>query len=75
MRFDSIQSKILEDLLNRLLNIKKRMLEEDNKLRTTMINKLCETNSKEDSDRILKGIDPLIRKKKKKINSSDWRQL
>ena len=64
-KFDSIKSKILEDLLNRLLNRKKRVLEEDNNLKIKVINKLCETNSKEDSDRILKGIEPLLRNKRR----------
>ena len=32
-----------------------------------MINKLCETKSKEELDRILKGIEPLPRNKRREI--------
>lgn len=32
-----------------------------------MINKLCEVNSKEDMDKILKGIEPLLRNKRREI--------
>lgn len=66
-KFDNIQNKILEDLFNRLLNRKKRVTEEDTKLREKMIYKLCEVNSKEDLDRILKGIEPLLRNKRRTI--------
>ena len=65
--FDTIQNKIPEDLYNMLLNRKKRVLEEDIKLRETMVNKLCKVNSKEDMNKILKGIDPLLRQKRREI--------
>ena len=59
-RFNSIQGKIPKDLYNKLLNRKRRVVEEDTKLREIMVNKLCEINTKEDLDRILKGIEPLL---------------
>ena len=65
--FDYIENKKPEDLYNRLLNRKKRVTEEDTKLREAMINKLCEFNSKEDLDIILKGIEPLLRNKRRGI--------
>ena len=43
------------------------MIEEDTKLRDSMINKLCEVNSKEDMDIILKGTEPLPRNKRREI--------
>ena len=66
-RFDNIKSNILKDLYNRLFNIKKRVIEEDTKLRELMITKLCEVKSKEDLDIILKGIEPLLRNKRRAI--------
>lgn len=36
-------------------------------MRITMINKLCDVDSKEELDRILKGIEPLIRNKRREI--------
>ena len=62
-RFDSIQNKIPKYLNDRLLNRNKRVVEEDTKLREIVINKFCEVNKKEDLDRILKGIEPLLRNK------------
>ena len=66
-RFYSIQNKILEDLYNRLVNRKKRVLEEDLNMRITSINKLCDVGSKEELDRFLKGIEPLLRRKRRAI--------
>ena len=66
-KFENIQNKILEDLYNRLINRKKRVLEEDINVRITMINKLCKVDSKEDSNKILKGIEPLLRNKRREI--------
>ena len=64
-RFDSIQNKILVDLYNRLLNRKKRVVFEETKLRESMVRLLCEVNFEDDLDRILKGIEPLLRKKRR----------
>ena len=66
-KFENIQNKIPEDLYNRPINRKKRVLEEDLNLRITMINKPCQVDSKEDSDIILKGIEPLMRNKRREI--------
>lgn len=66
-RFDSIHNKILEDQYNMLLNKKKRVVEEDTMLRENMTKNLCEVSSKEDMDSILKGIEPLLRNKRRKI--------
>ena len=65
-RYDNIQNKIPDDLYNRLFNRKKLVTKVDTKLREIMINKLCEVNCKEDMDIILKGIDPLLRNKRRK---------
>ena len=64
-KFENIQNKIPKDLYNRIINMKRRELEEDLDLRITMINKLCEVDSKEDTNKILKGIEPLLRKKRR----------
>ena len=60
--FDSIHNKILEDLYNRLMKMKKMIVEEDVKLRENMINKLCEVNIDNDIENILKGIEPFGQK-------------
>ena len=49
------------------MNRKKRVVAEDAKLRENLINKMCEVNSKEDMDRIMKGIEPLLRNKRREI--------
>ena len=65
--FDNIKSKKPEDLNNRLINKKNRVIEEGKKIRVNMIKKLCTINSKEDIEEILKGITPLLRNKKRPI--------
>ena len=59
-KFENIQNKILEDIYNRIKNKKKRLLEEYLNLRITMINKLCEVDSKEDLNKILKDVESLL---------------
>lgn len=44
-RFVIIRGKLLEDLYNRLLNIKSRVIEEDKKIRINMVKKLCTVNN------------------------------
>lgn len=66
-RFDSIQNNIWKHLCNRLINRKKRVVEEDTKLRENMINKLCEVSAKEEIEKILKGIEPFLRNKRREI--------
>ena len=66
-RFDSIKGKILEDLYNRLMNRKNRVVEEEKKIRINMVKKICIVNSDEDVEEILKGIEPLLRNKKRSI--------
>ena len=66
-RFDTIKSQILEDLYNRLINRKSRVVEEEMKIRIDMVKKLCIINNDEDLDTILKGIEPLLRNKKREI--------
>lgn len=64
-RFSSIQNKIPKDLYNRLLNRKRRVVEEDTKLRENLVQKLCEVDTKEGIERILKAIEPFSRNKRK----------
>ena len=47
-RFDNIQNKILKDLYDRLINRKRRVIEEDTRLIENMIQKLCKVNTNED---------------------------
>ena len=65
--FDNIKGQILEDLYNRLINRKSRVVEEEKKIRIDMVKKLCIINSDEDLDTILQGIEPLLRNKKREI--------
>ena len=65
--FDTIKGQILEDLYNRLINRKSRVVEEEKKIRVDIIRKLCIINNDEDLDTILKGIEPLLRNKKREI--------
>ena len=64
-RIDSIKSKIPENLCNRLINRKNRVVEKEKKIRINMIKKLCIVNSDEDLEAILNGIEPLWRNKKR----------
>ena len=73
-KFENIQNKIAKDIYNRLINRKKRVLEEDLTMRITMVNKLCKVDSKEDLDNILKGIKPFLRNKRRVV-FSDGRKL
>ena len=65
--FDTIEGQIPEDLYNRLINRKSRVVEEEKKIRIDMVKKLCIINNDEDLDTILKGIEPLLRNKKREI--------
>ena len=58
--FDNIKGQIPEDLYNRLINRKSRMVEEEKKIRIDMVKKLCIINNDDDLDTILKGIEPLF---------------
>ena len=66
-RFDSSNGKIPEDFYNRLMNRKSRVIEEEKKIRINMIKKFCVVNNDEDIENILKGIEPLLRNKKREI--------
>ena len=66
-RFDSVRGQILEDLYNRLLNRKSRVVEDDKQIRLNMVKKLCSVNNEEEITFILKGIAPLLRNKKRSI--------
>ena len=66
-RFENIKNKIPEDLQYRLVNRERKISEEDMNMRITMINKLCDVDSKEECDIILKGIEPLSRNKTRPI--------
>ena len=64
-RFDIIKGQILEDLYNRLMNRKSRVVEEEKQMRINMIKKLCIINNAEDLETILKGIEPMLKNKKR----------
>ena len=66
-RFDSIKKKIPEDLYNRLMNKKNKVVKEEKKIRVNIIKKLCIVNIEEDIEEILKGIASLLRNKKRYI--------
>ena len=66
-RFDSIKGQIHEDLYNRLMNRKSRVVEEEKKIRVSMIKKLCTVNLEDEIEEILKVITPLLRNKKRSI--------
>ena len=65
--FDTIKGQIPEDLYNRLINRKSRVVEEEKKIRVDLVRKLCIINNDEDLETILKGIEPLLRNKKREI--------
>ena len=50
-----------------MINRKRRAIEEDLNMRISSINKLCDVGSKEESETILKGIEPLLRNKRREI--------
>ena len=66
-RFDSIRRQQPEDLYNRLRNGKRRVKEEDKKIRINMVRKLCIVNNEKEITIFLKGIAPLLRHKKRSI--------
>ena len=49
------------------MNKKRRAIDEDKGIRENLINKLCEVNSDEDMHNIMKGIEPLLRNKRRDI--------
>ena len=49
------------------MNRKNSVLEEENKIRINMVKKICIENTDEDVEAILKGIEPLLRNKKRSI--------
>ena len=55
-RFDNIKSQIPEDLENRLINKKSRVIKEEKRIRVNMVKKLCIVNSDVELEEILKGI-------------------
>ena len=65
--FDTIKGQIPKDLYNRLINRKSRVVEKEKKIRIDMVRKLCIINNDEDLDTILKGIQSLLRNKKREI--------
>lgn len=52
---------------NRLINRRRRVIGEDKKIRENIIKKLCEVSSDEDLQDIIKGIEPLLRNKRRHI--------
>lgn len=65
--FEDIQKNIPQHLYNRLVNRRRRVIEEDKKIRKNFIKKLCEVNIDDDMNGIVKGIKPLLRKKRRVI--------
>ena len=47
-RFDMIKGQIPEDLYNRLMNRKSRIVEEEKKMKINMVKKMCIVNSDEE---------------------------
>ena len=66
-RFDNIQKNILEDLYNRLVNRRERVIEEDIRLREELVKKLCDMPKEVVFVSILKGIEPLLWNKRRAI--------
>ena len=59
--FHTIKGQIPEDLYNRLINRKSRVVEEEKQIRIDMVKKLCIINNDNDLETILKGIEPLLK--------------
>ena len=59
-RFDTIKGQIPEDLYNRLMNWKSKIVEEKKQMRINMVKKLCIVNNDEELEEIWKGIKPFI---------------
>ena len=59
-RFEDIQKDMPQDLYNMLINRKRRVVEEERKIRINQIRKLCEVNSDEEMKIIMEGIKPLL---------------
>ena len=57
--FDHIKNKISEDLYNRLLKRKRKVVEEDKKIRIHLIKKLCKVSTNDDTTCIFQGVEPL----------------
>ena len=51
----------------RLINKRIRVAEEDKKIKEKLIKKFCEVNSNDDIDRIMKGVEPLLRNTRRAI--------
>ena len=66
-QFDTIKGQVPEDLYNRLMNRKRRIIEEEKQMRINMVKKLCIINNDEELKEVLKGIEPLLRNKKRSI--------
>ena len=63
-RFDTIKGQIPKDIYNRLMNRKSRIVEEEKYMRINMVKKIFIGNNDEEIEEILKGIEPLLRKKR-----------
>ena len=63
--FDTIKGQIPEDLYNKLMNRKRTIVKEEKQMRINMVKKMCIVNSDEEMEEILKGIEPLLRNKKR----------
>lgn len=61
--FEDIQKNTPQDLYNRLLDRRRRVVDEDKRIRENIIKKFYEINNDEDMRRIMKGIEPLLRDK------------
>ena len=65
--FDTIKGQIPKDLYNRLMNRKSKIVEEEKKMRINMVKMMCIVNNDEEMEEILKGIEILLRNKKRSI--------
>ena len=64
-KHEHIQKKIPKDLYNSMLNRKRRVIDEDHKIRKNMTRKLCKVNIDDDIISMMNGINPLLRNKRR----------
>lgn len=65
--FDSIQGKIPNELFEKLVNRKKRAVEEDKSIRENYVRKLCEIKDEENFKEIMKNLNTHLRMKRRTI--------
>ena len=66
-KFEQIQGQIPKDLYDRLINKRKRVSDEDTSITENQIRKWCKVRNDDHFGSIMKGIEPLLRNKRRKI--------